>query len=334
MTPHAIVAVDAKKVEYREIEIGPMKPWDVKVELEASAVSVGTESYIISTMNKDRPGVIPGYAPIGRIVEASKEAAAAGWEIGQRISYFAPQAAIGLGQGCGGHQGTALVNVDPASRDLLGSDCYVVKVPENLTSQRAAFGGISSVSCQGVSLSHPAVNEKVLVIGAGMIGQFAAFHYRLRGCEVAIADVHQVRLDCAKKAGIDHAINVTGIDMAKAVREIFPGGVDIVADSTGNYAAIENSVGALRWRGRYVFLAWCKGANFNLPCFHNRVHEAFFPWTLEGRRVEATWRLMASGAMNIDPLITHRFKVADAPKAYEMIYAHPEQYTGIAIDWT
>ena len=332
MPAEAIVAVDQKTVEVRPIEIGAPGQWDLKVELEASAISVGTESYVLSVMSKDSQPYVPGYAPIARVLEVGKKAGES-FKVGDRVSYFHPTAAEGLRQNCGGHQGMALVNVDPDSRDLLGSDCYVVKVPEELSSESAAFAGISSVSCQGVSLSKPNVGDKALVIGAGLIGQFAALHYHLRGCEVAIADLHQKRLDLAKAVGIDHAINCTGQDLAEAARAVWPDGADIIADSTGDYDAIEKSVDAIRYRGKYVFLAWCKGANFNLPRFHNRVHEAFFPWTLQGFRVQATWRLMVSGAMNIDPLITHRFSYRDAQDAYDLIYSAPDQYVGITLNW-
>jgi 2-desacetyl-2-hydroxyethyl bacteriochlorophyllide A dehydrogenase len=328
----AIVAVDNKKVEIREVEIGTLGPWDLKVELEASAISVGTESYVLGMMKKDGAPYIPGYAPVARVVEAGKEAAGS-YKVGDRVSYFTPRAPQGVRQGCGGHQGTAFVNVDPAGRDLLGSDCYVVKVPEGLSSERAAFGGISAVSCMGVSLAKPNVGDKALVIGQGLIGQFAAQHFHLRGAEVAVADLHDKRLELARQVGADHTINSARQDLPKAVRAIWPQGADIIADSTGNYQVIEASVDAIRYRGKYVFLAWCKGANFNLPRFHNRVFEAYFPWTLQGFRVLSSWRLMGGEALKIDPLITHRFHYSEAQKAYDLVYSAPDQYVGIVFNW-
>lgn len=332
--PKAICGVDCKKAELMDVEIGPLLEWDVKVVLEASAVSAGTESYCMSVQKKEYGPYISGYAPIARIVDTGARAGAAGYRVGERISYFAPQPAKGMRQMCGGHQGTALVNVDPASCDLLGSDCYVVRVPEGLTSERAAFAGISSVSDQGISLAKPSVGDKALVIGQGLIGQFAAAHLHLRGAEVMVADVFDKRLAIAKAWGADHAINAKGLDLAKAVRDIWPNGADIIADSTGNYQAIEASVGAMKWRdGKYVLLAWCKGP-FNLPCFHNRVFEVYMPWTLQGFRVLNSFRLARSGALNIDAMITHRFRYTDAVKAYEMVYAAPEEYCGIVFNWS
>ena len=120
MPSKAIVAVDARKIEVRPITVGDPGPWDVKVELVASAISVGTESYCLSTMTPDRQPYISGYAPIGRIVAVGTNAAETGYKVGERITYFHPTGIEGYGQLCGGHQGVAMVNVDPSSRDLLG----------------------------------------------------------------------------------------------------------------------------------------------------------------------------------------------------------------------
>jgi len=327
----AIVAVDSKKVEIREVEIGSMGEWDIRVELEASAISAGTESYCLAEYGGGDPFIL-GYAPVGRVVEVGAKAAGS-YEVGDRVSYFAPSPPVGVGQSCGGHVSPAICNVDPESRDLLGPDRYVVKVPEGLTSGRAAFGGVSAVSCMGVSLAEPTVGDKAFVIGQGLIGHFAALHFKLRGAEVAVADIHENRLRMAAEGGVDHTIDCANEDMVEAVRDVWPDGADIIADSTGNYDVIDKSVDAIRYRGKYVFLAWCKGANFNLPRFHNRVSAAYFPWTLEGARVLHSWRLMAAGSLDVDHIISHRMPYTDAQKAFDMIYNTPEQVTGILLEW-
>ena len=293
---------------------------------------MGTESYVLSRHRKDAKPYIPGYAPVGRVVQVGRKAASS-FEVGDRVSYFAPTAPAGAGQGCGGHQSPAICHVDPQSRDLLGSNTYCVKVPEALSCERASFGGISAVSCMGAGMVGPNVGDKALVIGQGMIGQFAAQHLKLRGVEVAVADLHEKRLHLSKESGADHAVNCTRQNMVEAVRSIWPDGADIVVDSTGSYDAIEASVDAIRFRGRYVFLGWCKGSGFNLEKFHGRVFEAYFPWTLEGRRVLSSWRLMETEALKVDHLVTHRFSYRDAPDAYDLIYSAPDQYVGIMLDW-
>ena len=331
MTARAVVSTGVRRVELQELEIGAVGEWDVAVELERSAISVGTESHVLATADYPRP-YIPGYAPIGRVVEVG-ERAAASFAPGDRISYFQPRAPRAAVQNCGGHQSPAIIDVDPAQRDLLASNTYCVTVPTGLSSERAAFGGISSISSLGVTLAAPRVGDRALVIGQGMIGQLAAQHLKLRGAEVAVADRHRLRLDLALRCGIDHAIDAGRENVVEAARARWPDGADIVADATGSYRVVEDAVGALRREGTVLFLAWYKGAGFNLERFHGTVFRACFPWTLKGDHVLASWRLLESGALTVDPLHTHEFPVADAQQAYDLIYRAPEEYAGISLDW-
>ena len=339
MVARAVVSADTGRVEVREVEIGAVGEWDVAVELERSAISVGTESYVLATATYPRP-YIPGYAPIGRVVEVGDRAAAR-FSPGDRISYFQPRPPRSVVQGspctlqnCGGHQSPAIIDVDPARRDLLASNTYCVTVPEGLSTERAAFGGISSISSLGVTLAAPRVGDRALVIGQGMIGQLAAQHLKLRGAEVAVADRHEPRLELARRSGVDHVIDVRRDNLVETTRALWPDGADLVADATGSYRVVEDAVGALRREGTVLFLAWYKGADFNLQRFHGTVFRACFPWTLKGDHVLASWRLLESGALCVDHLHTHSFPVADAQQAYDLIYRAPQEYVGITLDWS
>ena len=331
MLARAVVSTATRRVELRQVEIGAVGEWDVAVELERSAISVGTESYVLAAADFARP-YIPGYAPIGRVVEAGDRAAAR-FSPGDRISYFQPRKPHALVQNCGGHQSPAVIEVDPAQRDLLASNTYCVTVPERLSTERAAFGGIASISSLGVTLAAPRVGDRALVIGQGMIGQLAAQHLKLRGAEVAVADLHDLRLELARRSGMDHIINAGRENVVETIRELWPEGADIVADATGSYRVVEQAVGALRREGTVLFLAWYKGADFNLQTFHGTVFRACFPWTLKGDHVLASWRLMESGALRVDDLHTHAFPVAEVQQAYDLIYRAPQEYVGISLDW-
>ena len=207
-------------------------------------------------------------------------------------------------------------------------------MPEELSTERAAFGGIASISSLGVTLAAPRVGQRALVIGLGMIGQMAAAHLKLRGVEVAVADLHERRRELARRAGADHVIDPLREDLVTRVRELWPEGADIVADATGRYEVVEQAVPALRREGTVLFLAWYKGAGLNLEAFHGTVFRAAFPWTLKGDHVLASWRLMAAGTLRVDHLHTHTFPVSEAQQAYDLIYRAPENYLGISLDWS
>jgi len=332
-TGRAVVAVGNSKVEGREIHIAPPKEWDIQVNLECSAISIGTETHVVRNTTPDDPRIL-GYAPVARVLSVGEHAATLFSE-GDRVIYFGPEkVADGPGLCCGGHQSPALLNVNPAMRDLLGPDRFCVKVPDGLTSEHAAFAGIAAVSSMGATMPGTTPGDKVLVLGLGLIGQFATQHFRLHGAEVAVSDIDKQRLAVAAACGADHVINASEQDTARAVRAIWPAGADIIADTTGLYPVIESTLNALKTRGRYVFLGWCKGAKFNLERFQGqKVFEAFFPWTLEGVHVQHSLRMMLQGGLRVNPLITHRVGVEEAPAIYDVLVNSTSQHLGVVLNW-
>ena len=337
MLARGMVGIDRNRMTFAEVEIGAPGEWDLVVELETSAISVGTEGYCLDSMNPaTHPRYISGYAPVGRIVQAGKRAAKQFRE-GERVTYFAPRPpdpATGVVPRCGGHISPAIIDVNPAMRELMGPDTYCLTVPPALSSEPAAFAGISAVSYLGVVQSNPRPGDRVVVLGQGIIGLFATLHFALRGAEVLAADTYPRRLDAARACGADQVVDVGRESLVETVKARWPQGADIVVDTTGLYPVIEDSIPAVRRFGKYVFLGWCKGPGFNLERLQGtRVFEAFFPWTLQGPLVAASMKLMTMGALRVDPLITHRFRPEQAAEAYALARTARGDYVGILFDW-
>jgi len=329
-----IVAIGNGKVEVRETEIPAPDDWHILVKLERSAISSGTESHVVRNLAREGHACGLGYAPVARI-EAVGGSAAPYFNEGDRVIYFAPDQPPEGPRHCGGgHQSPALLNVSPETRDLLGPDQFCVKIPEGVPSEQAAFAGIAAVSSMGASMPGTKPGDKVLVLGQGLIGQFAAQHFRLRGAEVAVSDLDARRLELATTCGADHVINAAEQDTVEALRTIWPKGADIVADTTGSHRVIEATLGAIRTRGKYVFLGWCKGSDFAIERLQGqKIFEAYFPWTLEGPHVLHSLRMMQLGALLTEPMVTHRVAVSEAPAIYEMVLHAPDKYLGIVFNW-
>ncbi len=334
MNAKALIASDKRSVDLRDLEIGEPGEWDLVVELETSGLSMGTESYVIASVDPAQPRVI-GYAPVARVTWVGERAAAL-FSPGDRVTYFAPNPpppAAGVIQLCGAYQNPAIISVNPATRDFLAPNNYCVKVPEGLSSETAAFAGISAVSFFAAEMSHVNVGDKVLIVGQGIIGLYATQHFALRGAEVCVADLYDTRLKASALCGADHLINSQREDLIASVLARWPNGADIVVDATASHRVVEQSLPALRQGGRFVFLAQYKGSDFNLSALHGRVYNAFFPWTLQGRLVVASMKLMLRGALKATELISHRFSAANAAHAYATAAQHPDETTAILLDW-
>jgi hypothetical protein len=70
------------------------------------------------------------------------------------------------------------------------------------------------------------------------------------------------------------------------------------------------------------------------PEYEERGHDypfAYVRWT-EGRNIEAFLEMVATGRVNLEPLITHRFPIEEGDRAYELITgAAKEPYVGVIL---
>jgi predicted dehydrogenase len=263
-----------------------------------------------------------GYSGAGVIVE--KHSSVRDLEIGDRVAYG--------GEGTG-HGETVLVG-----RNL------AVKVPDNLSFEHACFTTLGSIGLNAVRIANISLGERVAVIGLGLVGQLIAQLARLQGGFVIATDLKSDRVELARKLGADAAIS-GGAQFAERVNAITNGiGVDcvIIAAAAKSDAPCRLAVEICRDRGRIVDVG---AVQLNFPWYESYLKEiqvlmarAYGPgsydasyerqgqdyplpyvrWT-ENRNMEEFLRLASEGRLQIDSLITHRFPLEDAPKAYETI---------------
>lgn len=263
-----------------------------------------------------------GYSGAGVVVE--KHPTVTDLEIGDRVAYG--------GEGTG-HGETLLVG-----RNL------VVKVPDNVAFEHACFTTLGSIAMNGVRIANISLGERVAVIGLGLVGQLIAQLARLQGGSVIATDLKPDRVDLARKLGADTAL-AGGGQFPEQVNAITNGvGVDcvIIAAAAKSDAPCRLAVDICRDRGRIVDVG---AVELNFPWYQTYLKEiqvlmarAYGPgsydasyerqgrdyplpyvrWT-ENRNMEEFLRLTSQGKMEIEPLITHRFPLEDAPKAYETI---------------
>ena len=98
--------------------------------------------------------------------------------------------------------------------------------------------------------------ERVLVVGAGTIGLFAAISAKLAGAKVHICDVAQTKLDMVKPFGLDGTIlNKDADSFSEQVSEITGGdGFDVCIEAVGIPSTYMNCINAAAHRGRVVIV--------------------------------------------------------------------------------
>lgn len=228
------------------------------------------------------------------------------------------------------------------------------RIPDKVDDESAAFVVVASIGLQGMRLAQPTLGEAFVVTGVGLIGLLTVQLLRAQGCRVLAIDFDETKLALARQFGAKTCNPGQGEDPVAAGMAFSRGqGVDgvIITASTKSSDPVTQAARMSRKRGRIVLVGvtglelnradfYIKELSFQVSCSYGpgRYDSAyeeqgqdyplgFVRWT-EQRNFEAILDMMASGQINVKPLITHRFAFEDAPAAYQLL---TEDNSGLGI---
>jgi predicted dehydrogenase/threonine dehydrogenase-like Zn-dependent dehydrogenase len=219
-----------------------------------------------------------------------------------------------------------------------------VHLPDAVDFEAGAFGTIGAIALQGVRLAEPTLGESVVVIGLGLLGQITVQLLKANGCRVFGIDLDPAKTKLACELGA-HKCAVIGSDTKRYVMEWSRGrGADAVlitaATSSNEPVQLAGDISRLKGRvvavglvgldiPRQIFykreltlkISMSYGPGRYDPNYEERGHDypfAYVRWT-EQRNIEAFLDLVAQGSINVERLVTHRFSIEDAERAYQLI---------------
>jgi predicted dehydrogenase/threonine dehydrogenase-like Zn-dependent dehydrogenase len=234
-----------------------------------------------------------------------------------------------------------------------GRHAEVVRVPANLCARipdavsddAAAFTVLGAIALHGARLAQPTLDESFAVIGLGLVGLLAVQLLRAHGCRVLGADFDRARLAMARRFGAETLdLGADGDPVAAAMAFSKGRGVDgaLIAASTQSSDPVRQAAQMCRKRGRIVLVGvtglelsradfYERELSFQVSCsygpgrydpeYEEKGHDyplGYVRWT-EQRNFEAVLETMAQGRLEVEPLVSHRFPIQDATKAYEVI---------------
>ena len=197
-----------------------------------------------------------------------------------------------------------------------------------------ALGEPLACAVNAVELAGIALADDVVVVGAGFMGQLAIRLVQLRGPRrVIVADTRDDALARAAAAGATATVNPAREPLADTVRELTGGaGADVTVEFTGTQGALEVIGACTRMSGTLVIAGYHQGpprqvplADWNWNAF--RIANAHFrdvATILGGLR--AGMRLVTSGRISLDGLVTHRFPLASIDEAFRTAIDKPEGF--------
>jgi L-iditol 2-dehydrogenase len=222
-----------------------------------------------------------------------------------------------------------------AASELFAVDASkVLRLPKGMSMDHGAMVEPLAVGVHAIERVGGAAGKKVLVLGAGPIGNLVAQAARgLGAAAVMITDTSDYRLDLAGRCGIPLRVNPLKVDLGEAVRERFgPDKADLIFECVGVQKTVEQAVAVAR-KGTDVAVVGVFGDKPVVDMGTVQDRELRLVGTLMYQ--EPDWLkaigLIEQRKVDLEPLLTDRFAFADYQKAYEYIDANRERAMKVMI---
>jgi predicted dehydrogenase/threonine dehydrogenase-like Zn-dependent dehydrogenase len=360
-------------VQVLEVPAPQLTPGRLLVRTGASLISAGTERMVVEFAEKSlfekararpdlvrqvigkvqREGILStlesvrgrleqplllGYSSAGTIVDLPPDVE--GFRVGDRV--------VCAGGGYASH--AEIVSVP---RNL------VVRLPEGTAFDSAAFTTLGAIALQGIRLADVRLGELVAVVGLGLVGQLSVQLLKAAGCRVAGIDPDPLRVELALRCGADAATTERDA-LESQVAELSDGiGADAVLITASTSSSEPVEMAGVVARDKAVVVAvgavglalprklyYMKELNFRVsrsygPGRYDVNYEergqdypvGYVRWT-ENRNMQAFVQLLTERKLNLDPLITHRFSLVDAQRAYQIVTGQvSEPSLGIILEY-
>lgn len=314
---------DEFSVEERPIpEIGES---DVLIRVAAAGIC-GTDMHILHGEYMAEYPLIPGHEFSGEVVEAGKgvtnvkqgDRVTVDPNIVDRTCTYCRRGEINLCKNL-----TAIgVNSDGGFAEFCRVPAeQVYTVPDCLDMDLAAMTEPLACCLHGIDRAKITPGSTVAILGAGAIGLILLQLARTAGArKIVVSEPDSMKRELAGRLGADHLIDPLSQDVSEEIEKISDDGADFVIEAAGRLETAELAPKLAR-RGATVlqFGVVSKGQIMRISPYdiffkELRILGAFVNPYTHARAIE----LMASGRVDVEPLVTHRFPIEESAKALSL----------------
>jgi L-iditol 2-dehydrogenase len=208
-----------------------------------------------------------------------------------------------------------------------------IRLPDDVDHGACALLGVAGVALRAVRRLRIGSGQNVWSVGVGPIGIFGAQCARACGARVTVTEFVENRLHAARETGAHEAINMADDDAWDRLRAGGP--YDAIIECSGHerlfFEIFER--GLLAHGGRIGAIAVRGEATFPWSMLHGT--EASIEVSCHFSESELAYLLqfLQSGVIEIDPIISHRVPVTEAPAIYATMRDDPRALYGVIFDW-
>jgi len=327
---------DRQRVMVREEELPKINASQVLVKTLLSAISPGTESLIYrgefpegESIDVSIPGlsntlVYPlkyGYSAVGQVIESGEEVDS-NWK-NRYVMAFHPHESYFI--------------ADPS---------MLLPLPKGVTLEDAVFLPNMETAVNFVMDGKPLIGENVAVFGQGIVGLLTtSLLATLPLSNLVTLDYHSLRREASRKVGALVSLSPEEADLKKSLDEHLPNGADLTYEISGSPAALDQAILATGFAGRIVIGSWYGSKRTSVDLggrFHrSRIQlissqvssiasEFGARWTKK-RRFDVAWEMIRQ--LKPSHLITHRFSIKEALRAYQLLDQNPAEVIQIVFSY-
>ncbi len=328
----ALVLKQYKQFVCEEVPAPEPGPHEVLVAVKACGICGSDVHGMDGSTGRRRPPIIMGHEAAGVI--HSVGAAVSGWAAGDRVTF---DSTIYCG-GCAFCR-RGLINLCDHRR-VLGVSCeeyrqagafaefvavpqhILYRLPDGLAFEHAALVEPFSIAVHAIRRAPPALNDAVVVVGAGMIGLALVQALAQAGCgRLIVADVASDRLALAAKFGATSTIDSAKEDALAAILRLTGGqGADLALEAVGVPATVDLALRCLRKGGAATLVGnVTPSVEFPLQAAVTRELSARGSCASQGE-YPACLDMLARGALRAAPLISAAAPLAEGAAWFDRLY--------------
>ncbi|MEO8601344.1 MAG: alcohol dehydrogenase catalytic domain-containing protein [bacterium] len=312
----------------------------------------GTDLHIVRGEYPVRSGLVIGHETVGVIDELG--AGVEGYRVGERVLVGAITPCGQCGACLSGHLsqcghgagyeavgGWRLGNtLDGAQAEYVrvpAAQANLAKIPDELSDESVLLlSDIASTGFSGAESGGVRLGDAVVVFAQGPIGLCATLGAKLSGAALVVGvDGDDNRLAMARRMGADAVVDFRHGHVVDALRAVLPGGADVAIEALGTQETFEQALRCLRPGGTLSSLGVYAG-KLQLP------HDAFAAGLGDHRivttlcpggkeRMRRLMELVRHRRVDLTPMLTHAFPLADIAVAYELFGARQAGVIKVAI---